>query len=118
MKNPEVMNIVKSHLQRFINPIGGIHIGKRPKGIRLDVVELNVLVSMLIEKELKGVVNINSYHEDAEFLEELTEKIIDIIDSAYIEEYLFNFDKQYYFKVSRTLIMSNVRVGFTKQMEL
>lgn len=113
----EVLPIVRLHLADKIDPAGGIVIGKRPKQIRLDIVTLGLLTALKTENgEIIGMININSHHENMERIEELTIAIIDVMDRAYIDDYLFVFDKQYYFRLSRTLWMSNVRVEFTKEL--
>lgn len=114
VKDNDVLNIVKDHLTGKISPQGGIYIGKRPKGIRLDVVTIGLLTAVIVDEGLVGVININTHHEEIERIEELTVIIINIMDMAYIDDYFFKFDKQYYFKLSQTLNMSNVRIEFIK----
>jgi len=115
INHSEVLEIVRAHLFGKIDPAGGIFIGRRPKAIRLDVVTLNLLTALLNEdKEIIGVVNINIHHEDIDRIEVLNVAVIDIIDMAYLENHLFAFDRQYMFRLSRTLYMSNIRMKFTK----
>lgn len=110
-----ILPLVRSHLLKGMGDSGvNIIIGRRPPALRKDVITLMMLAYIQVEEGEAGMININIYHEDQERIEELTVAIIEIMDMALIGRYLFNFDKQYNFRMSRTLHMSNVRVGVEK----
>lgn len=110
-----VLELVRSHLRTGMGDSEvSIIIGKRPPSSRKDVITLMMLAYIQVEEGETGMININVYHEDQERIEELTVAIIEIMDMALIGPYLFTFDKQYNFRMSRTLHMSNVRVGVEK----
>lgn len=116
MQKYPVLEMTKNHLKEKIDPASGIIIGPRPKQLRMDVVTLGLLARIEVEESELGMININIYHEDTERIEELTVSIIEVMDHALVENYLFTFDKQYNFRMSRTLHMSNVRVGYEKPL--
>ncbi len=93
----------------------GVHIKKRPKQARTDSIEINQL---LYDKERgAGVVNINTYSEDADWLEEITESIALFMDNAAIKRVFFERKRDPEFiKVSFKLYMSNLVYDYAEKI--
>lgn len=123
--NIDVLEVVKRHLEESILfkneeyiPQGGLFIDPKPKKIRVDVIMLNLLYASYYMDEaiVKGLVNINVQHEDTDRIECLVSIIKDIMESAYVEGYLFSgMDSPNMLGLSRTLRMKNIRTGFERK---
>jgi len=116
----KVLDVVLYHLKNSIlftderfKPEGGIFIKPKPNNIRVDVIEINLLFAKIYEEAIEGLININTQHEDIERIDQLATIIIDVIDLAYINGYLFKFQQERNYRISRTLTMNNIRVNFT-----
>jgi hypothetical protein len=117
-----VLEVIKKHLEESIlftngeyRPKGGLFIDPKPKNIRVDVVMLNLLAATYFkdDKIVRGLVNINIQHEDRDRIDVLEAVILDVMDNAYVDGYLFNITNEpIMMRLSRTLFMTNIRAPF------
>lgn len=116
-----ILNLIKDHLSNSIlftnityKPKGGIYIKPKPKSVRLDVIEINMLGKIhSIQEEVIVMININIYHEDEGRTDQLYEVIRLLMDDAYLSFFYFKFGRAHLFQASNTLKMQNLMYRVT-----